>query len=149
MLQCYLLMCASVGDRHFGAPSKSAPGARAPLSPPKGRPWVLVKESCCCTDADRRYPLPSQSLRLLAVLRTFKFQIVSYCLHCQSWTVVYPGVWVWGFNPPRNSEVLTKLSRIPSSVENNPLQPNNNTRFTHLQTERNPRSPFPLPLVFN
>jgi hypothetical protein len=25
----------------------------------------------------------------------------------------------WGFNPPpRNSEVLTKLSRIPSSVEN-------------------------------
>jgi hypothetical protein len=27
-----------VGDRLFGAPSKSAPGERAPLAPPKGRP---------------------------------------------------------------------------------------------------------------
>jgi hypothetical protein len=28
-----------VGDRLFGVPSKSAPGARAPLAPPKGQPW--------------------------------------------------------------------------------------------------------------
>jgi hypothetical protein len=28
-----------VGDRLFGAPSKSAPGARAPLDPPKVRPY--------------------------------------------------------------------------------------------------------------
>jgi hypothetical protein len=30
-----------VGDRLFGAPSKSAPGTRAPLAPPKGRPCSL------------------------------------------------------------------------------------------------------------
>jgi hypothetical protein len=34
--------------------------------------------------------------------------------------------------PPRNSEVLTKLSGIPSSVENN------NTGFTDFQIEWNP-----------
>jgi hypothetical protein len=30
-----------VGDCLFGAPSKSAPRARAPLAPPQGRPWLL------------------------------------------------------------------------------------------------------------
>jgi hypothetical protein len=40
--------------------------------------------------------------------------------------------------PSRNSEVLTKLSRIPSSVEKHLYQPNKNTGFTHLQIERNP-----------
>jgi hypothetical protein len=39
---------------------------------------------------------------------------------------------------PRNSEVLTKLTRISCSVENNPYQPNKNTGFTHLQIGRNP-----------
>jgi hypothetical protein len=46
-----------------------------------------------------------------------------------------------GFNsapPPRNSEVLTKLSRIPSSMENTSIQPNQNMGFTHLQIEWNP-----------
>jgi hypothetical protein len=33
-----------VGDCLFGAPSKSAPGARAPLAPPKGRPWLRASE---------------------------------------------------------------------------------------------------------
>jgi hypothetical protein len=28
-----------VGDRLFGVSSKSAPGARAPLAPPKGQHW--------------------------------------------------------------------------------------------------------------
>jgi hypothetical protein len=37
---------------------------------------------------------------------------------------------------PRNSKVLTELSRIPSSVEN--TQSNMYTGFTHLQIERNP-----------
>jgi hypothetical protein len=32
--------------------------------------------------------------------------------------VAYQGGWFAGFNPPRNFEVLTKLSRIPNSVEN-------------------------------
>jgi hypothetical protein len=41
MLQCYVLTCGRpVGDCLFGAPSKSAPRARAPLAPPKGRPWI-------------------------------------------------------------------------------------------------------------
>jgi hypothetical protein len=45
MLQCYVLTCGRAGgDRLFGAPSKSAPGARAPLAPPKGRPWVRSTE---------------------------------------------------------------------------------------------------------
>jgi hypothetical protein len=35
-----------VGDYLFGAPSKSAPGARAPLAPPKGRPWWWVSLLC-------------------------------------------------------------------------------------------------------
>jgi hypothetical protein len=32
-----------VGDCLFGALSKSAPGARVPLAPPKGRPWSQWK----------------------------------------------------------------------------------------------------------
>ena len=36
----------------------------------------------------------------------------------QSVAVAYRGGGLGVFNPPRNSEVLTKLSRIPSSVEN-------------------------------
>jgi hypothetical protein len=35
-----------VGDRLSGAPSKSAPGARAPLAPPKGRPWISLNVIC-------------------------------------------------------------------------------------------------------
>jgi hypothetical protein len=30
-----------VGDRLFGAPSKSVPGARAPLALPKGQHWSI------------------------------------------------------------------------------------------------------------
>jgi hypothetical protein len=46
-----------------------------------------------------------------------------------------------GFNPPppRNSKVLTKLSRIPSSVENTSIT----TGFTHLQIEQNPSRGLP------
>jgi hypothetical protein len=44
----------------------------------------------------------------------------------------------WGFPPPRNSKVLTKLSRIPSSVKIHPYQPNQNMGFTHLQIGWNP-----------
>src|SRR5215475_14043678 len=32
-----------VGDRLFAAPLKSAPGARTPLAPPKGRPCLATK----------------------------------------------------------------------------------------------------------
>jgi hypothetical protein len=40
--------------------------------------------------------------------------------------------------PPPNSEVLPKLGRISSSVENHRYQPNQNTGFTDLQIEWNP-----------
>jgi hypothetical protein len=37
----------------------------------------------------------------------------------QQWAVAYQrGIWGFQTPPPRNSEVSTKLSRIPSSVEN-------------------------------
>jgi hypothetical protein len=64
---------------------------------------------------------------------------------------------VWGVQTPRNySEVLTKPSRISSSVENRSLETNKNTGFTHLQIGRNPwlwgyrpLSLFTLPSVLN
>jgi hypothetical protein len=43
--------------------------------------------------------------------------------------------------PPRNSEVLTKLSRIPSSVENTSAVTKKNTGFTHLRNDRNTPHP--------
>jgi hypothetical protein len=43
-----------------------------------------------------------------------------------------------GLNLPPNSEVLTKLSRIPSSVENTSVTTSTNMGSTHLQIERNP-----------
>jgi hypothetical protein len=39
---CYSINVWPGGDCLFGAPSKSAPGARAPLAPPKSRPWSYV-----------------------------------------------------------------------------------------------------------
>jgi hypothetical protein len=41
---------------------------------------------------------------------------------CHLFTLLRPRHWrtqggVWGFKPPRNSEVLKKLGQIPSSVE--------------------------------
>jgi hypothetical protein len=63
---------------------------------------------------------------------------------------------VRGQNVPPNSEVLTKLSWIPSSMENKSVTTNKSTGFTHLQIERNPwlegyhhQTLFSLPSVLN
>jgi hypothetical protein len=64
---------------------------------------------------------------------------------------------VWEVQPPsRNSEVLTKPSPIPSSVENTSVQPNKiwvpllcKLSGTPDQGAISPRSPFYLPSVLN
>jgi hypothetical protein len=78
------------------------------------------------------------SSTLLVVVKTF------LCLRLnvterQFYTVAYQAR---GFGdstppPPRNSEVLTKLSRIPVPWKIHPKEPNQNTGFAHLQIEWN------------
>jgi hypothetical protein len=67
----------------------------------------------------------------------FSLHVQTNVIYLEGGNRVPRGVW-GGSNPLRNSEVVTKLSRIPSSVENTFEKPNKNTGFTHLQIGRNP-----------
>jgi hypothetical protein len=62
-----------VSDRLFGAPSKSATGARAPLAPPKGRPYI---RQCMCikevfdTISEKEITRHSQNSCYVSTLKT-------------------------------------------------------------------------------
>jgi hypothetical protein len=80
-----------VGDRLFGAPSKSAPGARAPLAPSKGRPCLQTQTALVPFARVRAYKYPN----ILADASCLQ----EYINHRDKWRVkccVVPCTWFTG-----------------------------------------------------